>query len=146
MDLITAIKTCFKKYFVFNGRAKRSEYWWFFLFLILASFASQLLDVVVLGQSFWVNYGPINTIVNLILIIPILSAGARRLHDTNKSGWWQLLGLIGLAIAYYQKDMLTKGLITSSYFILSFLALGTYILLIVWLASKGDKKKNKFGK
>ena len=146
MDLITAIKTCFKKYFVFNGRAKRSEYWWFFLFLILASFASQLLDVVVLGQSFWIHYGPINTIVNLILIIPILSAGARRLHDTNKSGWWQLLGLIGLAISYYQKDMLTKGLITSSYFILSFLALGTYILLIVWLASKGDKKKNKFGK
>ena len=146
MDLITAIKTCFKKYFVFNGRAKRSEYWWFFLFLILASFASQLLDVVVLGQSFWINYGPINTIVNLILIIPILSAGARRLHDTNKSGWWQLLGLIGLAISYYQKDMLTKGLITSSYFILSFLALGTYILLIVWLASKGGKKKNKFVK
>ena len=146
MDLITAIKTCFKKYFVFKGRAKKSEYWWFFLFLILASFASQLLDVVVLGQSFWINYGPINTIVNLILIIPILSAGARRLHDTNKSGWWQLLGLIGLAISYYQKDMLTKGLITSSYFILSFLALGTYILLIVWLASKGDKKKNKFGK
>ena len=146
MDLITAIKTCFKKYFVFNGRAKRSEYWWFFLFLILASFASQLLDVVVLGQSFWINYGPINTIVNLILIIPILSAGARRLHDTNRSGWWQLLSLIGLAIAYYQKDMLTKGLITSSYFILWILALGIYILLIVWLASKGEKKKNKFGK
>ena len=146
MDLITAIKTCFKKYFVFNGTAKRSEYWWFFLFCILAGVASQLLDVVVLGQSIWVNYGTINIIVNLILIIPILSAGARRLHDTNKSGWWQLLGLIGLAISYYQKDMLTKGLITSSYFILSFLALGTYILLIVWLASKGDKKKNKFGK
>ena len=146
MDLITAIKTCFKKYFVFNGRAKRSEYWWFFLFYILAGVASQLLDVVVLGQSFWVNYGPINTIVNLILIIPILSAGARRLHDTNKSGWWQLLGLIGLAISYYQKDMLTKGLITSSYFILWILALGIYILLIVWLASEGKKKKNKFGK
>ena len=145
MNLITAIKTCFKKYFVFNGTAKRSEYWWFFLFCILAGVASQLLDVVVLGQSFWVNYGPINTIVNLILIIPILSAGARRLHDTNKSGWWQLLGLIGLAISYYQKDMLTKGLITSSYFILSFLALGIYILLIVWLASKGEKKKNRFG-
>ena len=146
MDLITAIKTCFKKYFVFKGRAKRSEYWWFFLFYILAGVASQLLDVVVLGQSFWINYGPINTIVNLILIIPILSAGARRLHDTNRSGWWQLLILIVLAVVYYQKGMLTKGLITSSYFILSFLALGTYILLIVWLASKGDKKKNKFGK
>ena len=118
MDLITAIKTCFKKYFVFKGRAKKSEYWWFFLFLILASFASQLLDVVVLGQSFWINYGPINTIVNLILIIPILSAGARRLHDTNRSGWWQLL----------------------------ILTIVGYIPLIIWLASEGKKKKNKFGK
>ena len=147
MNFQNAIKTCIKKkYANFSGRASKSEYWWFFLFCILAGVASQLLDVVVLGQSIWVNYGTINIIVNLILIIPILSAGARRLHDTNKSGWWQLLGLIGLAISYYQKDMLTKGLITSSYFILSFLALGTYILLIVWLASKGDKKKNKFGK
>ena len=146
MNFQNAIKTCIKKkYANFSGRASKSEYWWFFLFCILAGVASQLLDVVVLGQSIWVNYGTINIIVNLILIIPILSAGARRLHDTNKSGWWQLLGLIGLAISYYQKDMLTKGLITSSYFILSFLALGTYILLIVWLASKGEKKKNRFG-
>ena len=146
MNFQNAIKTCIKKkYANFSGRASKSEYWWFFLFCILAGVASQLLDVVVLGQSIWVNYGTINIIVNLILIIPILSAGARRLHDTNKSGWWQLLGLIGLAISYYQKDMLTKGLITSSYFILSFLVLGTYILLIVWLASKGEKKKNRFG-
>ena len=146
MNFQNAIKTCIKKkYANFSGRASKSEYWWFFLFCILAGVASQLLDVVVLGQSIWVNYGTINIIVNLILIIPILSVGARRLHDTNKSGWWQLLGLIGLAISYYQKDMLTKGLITSSYFILSFLTLGTYILLIVWLASKGEKKKNRFG-
>ena len=145
MDLITAIKTCFKKYFVFNGRAKRSEYWWFFLFYILVGVASQFLDEVVLGHSFWINYGPIGTIVNLILIIPILSAGARRLHDINRSGWWQLLILIVLAVVYYQKGMLTKGLITSSYFITLFLALGIYILLIVWLASKGEKKKNRFG-
>ena len=146
MNFQNAIKTCIKKkYANFSGRASKSEYWWFFLFCILAGVGSQLLDVVVLGQSIWVNYGPINIIVNLILIIPILSAGARRLHDTNKSGWWQLLSLIGLAITYYQKDMLTKGLITSSYFILSFLALGIYILLIVWLASKGEKKKNRFG-
>ena len=79
---------------------------------------SQLLDVVVLDKSFWVNYGPINTIVNLILAIPILSVGARRLHDTNRSGWWQLL----------------------------ILTIVGYIPLIIWLASEGKKKKNKFGK
>ena len=115
MDLITAIKTCFKKYFVFNGRAKRSEYWFFFLFYVLAGGVSQLLDVLAFGQSFWVNHGPINIIVNLILIIPILSVGARRLHDTNRSGWWQLL----------------------------ILTIVGYIPLIIWLASEGKKKKNK---
>ena len=146
MNFQNAIKTCIKKkYANFSGRASKSEYWWFFLFYILAGVASQFLDEVVSGHSFWINYGPIGTIVNLILIIPILSAGARRLHDTNRSGWWQLLILIVLAVVYYQKGMLTKGLITSSYFILSILALGIYILLIVWLASKGEKKKNRFG-
>ena len=145
MNFSQSVSTCFKKYFVFDGRAKRSEYWFFFLFYILAGGISGFLDVAIFGPGFWKDHGPINVIVNLILIIPILSAGARRLHDTNRSGWWQLLGLIGFAITYYQKDMLTKGLITSSYFILSFLALGIYILLIVWLASKGEKKKNRFG-
>ena len=146
MNFLEFIITCYIKTFNYRGRASKSEYWWFFLFYILAGVASQFLDEVVLGHSFWINYGPINIIVNLILIIPILSAGARRLHDTNKSGWWQLLSLIGLAITYYQKDMLTKGLITSSYYILSILTLGIYILLIVWLGSEGKKKKNKFGK
>ena len=146
MNFQNAIKTCIKKkYANFSGRASKSEYWWFFLFYILAGVASQFLDEVVLDHSVWINYGPIGTIVNLILIIPILSAGARRLHDTNRSGWWQLLILIVLAVVYYQKGMLTKGLITSSYFITLFLALGIYILLIVWLASKGEKKKNRFG-
>ena len=146
MNFQNAIKSCIKKkYANFSGRASKSEYWWFFLFYILAGVASQFLDEVVLGHSYWINYGPIGTIVNLILIIPILSAGARRLHDTNRSGWWQLLILIVLAVVYYQKGMLTKGLITSSYFITLFLALGIYILLIVWLASKGEKKKNRFG-
>ena len=57
----------------------------------------------------------------------------------------QLFQLEDAAVVYYQKGMLTKGLITSSYFITLFLALGIYILLIVWLASKGEKKKNRFG-
>jgi uncharacterized membrane protein YhaH (DUF805 family) len=141
MNFQNSIKTCIKKkYANFSGRASRSEYWWFFLFYSLVGFASQLLDVFILGQSFWLNYGLINTIVNLILIIPILSVGARRLHDTNRSGWWQLIILIGIAITYYNKKFLTIGFHPSS-----LLVLVIYILLIFWLSSLGSNKKNRFG-
>ena len=117
MTFQKSIETCFKKYFVFDGRAKRSEFWWFVLFCFLLGIVTAFLDVVVLGYT-WEQYGPINTIAQLGVFIPSLSVGARRLHDTNRSGWWQLLILTIVGI----------------------------ILLIVWFASEGKKKKNKFGK
>ena len=117
MTFQKSIETCFKKYFVFDGRAKRSEFWWFTLFCILAGIVTAFLDVVVLGYT-WEQYGPINTILQLGVFIPSLSVGARRLHDINKSGWWQLLILTIIGI----------------------------ILLIIWFASEGKNKKNQFGK
>ena len=117
MTFQKSIETCFKKYFVFDGRAKRSEFWWFFLFCFLVGIVTAFSDVVVLGYT-WEQYGPINTIAQLGVFIPSLSVGARRLHDTNRSGWWQLLILTIVGI----------------------------ILLIVWLASEGKKQKNKFGR
>ena len=117
MTFQKSIETCFKKYFVFDGRAKRSEFWWFALFCFLAGIVTVFLDVIVLGYT-WEQYGPINTIARLGVFIPSLSVGARRLHDTNRSGWWQLLILTIVGI----------------------------ILLIVWLASEGKKQKNKFGR
>ena len=117
MTFQKSIETCFKKYFVFDGRAKRSEFWWFVLFCFLLGIVTTFLDVVVLGYT-WEQYGPIYTMVQLGVFIPSLSVGARRLHDTNRSGWWQLLILTIVGI----------------------------ILLIVWLASEGKKQKNKFGR
>ena len=117
MDFQTSIKTCFKKYAEFSRRASRSEFWWFALFCGLAGIVTTFLDVVVLGYT-WEQYGPINTIAQLGVFIPSLSVGARRLHDTNRSGWWQLL----------------------------ILTIVGYIPLIIWLASEGKKKKNKFAK
>ena len=84
MNFQQAVVTCFAKYVDFSGRASRSEYWWFFLaYLVLAvvgSFIHQYLYFIVV----------------LAFILPMLSAGARRLHDIGKSGWWLLLGLIPL--------------------------------------------------
>jgi uncharacterized membrane protein YhaH (DUF805 family) len=77
-----SIKTCFSKYADFNGRADRSEYWWFELFCLL----------VIVGAGM-VNE-TLSNLVSLALALPSLAVGARRLHDIDKSGWWQLLYLI----------------------------------------------------
>ena len=80
MDFVTSIKTCFSKYATFSGQASRSEFWWFILFCALVD--------IVLGAT------GIGALLSLVLVIPQLAVGARRLHDIGKSGWWQLIGLV----------------------------------------------------
>ena len=77
-----------KKYAVFDGRAHRTEFWLFFLFNFIISF---FLGVIVgLVGSLWF----ITTLYALAVLIPGLAVSARRLHDTNRSGWWILTGLV----------------------------------------------------
>ena len=83
-----------KKYAVFSGRARRSEYWFFVLFNTLAYIAVIALDNI-LGLTFQgIAYGVLYALYSLAVIIPSLSVLVRRLHDTNKSGWYFLIGLI----------------------------------------------------
>ncbi len=81
MDFQTAVRTCFQKYAMFEGRASRPEYWWFFLFLVVGNF--------VLGMV----SDTLGLIFSLATLMPGLAVGARRLHDTGRSGWWQLIAL-----------------------------------------------------
>lgn len=98
--------TAFKKYAVFEGRARRSEYWLFVLFQILVSIGlgvvGGVLDSVMgtgPGQS-GMPYGMVSLtlacISGLVFLIPSIAVAVRRLHDTDKSGWFLLLGLIPL--------------------------------------------------
>jgi uncharacterized membrane protein YhaH (DUF805 family) len=82
MDFVEATKTCLRKYATFEGRASRSEYWWFMLFGVLVGIASSMLS------------STLNALVSLALLLPSIAAGARRLHDIGKSGWLQLVWLI----------------------------------------------------
>lgn len=77
-----SISTCFSKYAAFEGRASRSEYWWWFLFTFLASLASGIVSET------------LSALFSLGVLLPSLAVGARRLHDTNRSGWFLLLWLI----------------------------------------------------
>ena len=84
MDFVQAIKSCLGQYATFSGRAKRSEFWWFFLFQVLVMVAASMLGDVITG------------IASLSLLLPALAVGARRLHDIGRTGWWQLLLLSGI--------------------------------------------------
>jgi len=82
MTFTESISTCFNKYATFEGTAVRSEYWWFMLFLFLASAAANVISET-LGVLF-----------TLATILPSIAAACRRLHDTDRSGWWQLIVLV----------------------------------------------------
>ena len=116
MDFQTSIKTCFKKYADFSGRASRSEFWWFELFLWIAMIVAAIIDTMMLGYAFE-DYGPIYIIYCVVTFLPAIAVGARRLHDINRSGWWQLLYITLIGI----------------------------ILLIIWWTTVGENKKNNHG-
>jgi uncharacterized membrane protein YhaH (DUF805 family) len=79
-----------KKYAVFDGRARRKEYWMFFLFNIIIAFALGIIEGIIGGP------GVVGAIYGLAVLLPGIAVGVRRLHDTNRSGWWLLIGLVPL--------------------------------------------------
>ncbi len=93
MGFTEAIKTCFSKYAAFNGRASRAEYWWFILFGILGGL------IPIVGLFF-----------ALAVLVPTIAVAVRRLHDTNRSGWWlfivllPIVGAIVLIVFYCQES------------------------------------------
>ncbi len=82
MNFQQSIEVCFKKYADFSGRASRPEFWWLMLFIFGGS-------LVLSYVSFWLN-----VLFVLGTLLPQVAAATRRLHDTGRSGWWQLIGVI----------------------------------------------------
>jgi uncharacterized membrane protein YhaH (DUF805 family) len=83
-----------KKYAVFSGRSRRKEYWYFVLFNILISIGLSVIDGVLGTGNAETGTGLLSGIYSLAVLIPSLAVLVRRLHDTNRSGWWILIGLI----------------------------------------------------
>jgi uncharacterized membrane protein YhaH (DUF805 family) len=90
MGMGEAVSSVLSKYAVFQGRARRAEYWFFFLFYFLISIPLTIIDMALLGAQI------LSSILALALIIPSLAVTVRRLHDLDKSGWFILIGLIPL--------------------------------------------------
>ena len=82
MEFQEAVRVCFAKYVDFEGEASRSEFWWFFLFTGVVSFALAVVSNKLSG------------LFSLAVLVPFIAVTVRRLHDTNRSGWWVLVCLL----------------------------------------------------
>lgn len=101
-----------KNYVNFEGRARRKEYWFFVLATLIAGIVLKIIGSILhLGDL-------LNGLLNLAVFLPSLAVAARRLHDTNRSGWWQLISLTIIGI----------------------------IPLIIWLATETKQESNQWGK
>jgi uncharacterized membrane protein YhaH (DUF805 family) len=135
MSFSESIRTCFSKYAVFEGRARRSEYWWFQLFCLLVSTAAGLVPVL-------------GALVALALILPQLSAQVRRLHDGDRSGWFILLpsptGIlaVGAGIAAFSGSSRLLGILSALFGLAS---LAAWIILLVWYCQRGTIGSNRYG-
>ena len=117
MTFIDSIKSCFNKYGNINGRATRSEYWYWTLFVILVSVVTFIIDISLLGSSIDDEFTPLNSIWSLAVLIPGITVTIRILHDVNRSGWWILFifTVIGIIPYFY------------------------------WLVKRSDANENSFG-
>ena len=102
MNPIESITTCLKKYAIFKGRARRSEFWWFMLFIFVIQIALSFLSLL----SPIVGY--VSLIFSLLVFLPQWAVLTRRLHDSNHSGWWVVVMLL-LCLCYYGSLMYMMG-------------------------------------
>lgn len=116
MDFTTAVKTCFEKYVIFSGRAARSEYWWFTLFIVIVSIVLGLIDMTIFGSDGILS--PLSDLFSLATLLPVLAVTSRRLHDIDRSAWWILLMLLPII---------------------------GWLVLIYWHIQKGSDGDNQFG-
>jgi uncharacterized membrane protein YhaH (DUF805 family) len=114
MSFFEAVAACFNKYATFTGRASRAEYWWFVLFTTLVWLIINALGVSFGGSNAGATLGGLFL---LLVLVPSLAVGARRLHDMNVSGWWLLLHLTGVGS----------------------------VILLIWMLFAGTPGSNRFG-
>jgi uncharacterized membrane protein YhaH (DUF805 family) len=93
MNFGQAVKNGFLNYATFSGRASRSEYWYWILFVLVGSIVAAIADGLILNDM---ETEPIGLIFSVVTLLPGVAVSVRRLHDINKSGWWLLIALTGI--------------------------------------------------
>ena len=121
MNFQDAVKNVLSNYATFSGRARRAEYWWWVLFILLGNIVFGILDGAIFGRDMMGHMqgnGPLTAVFSVLMLLPGLAVAARRLHDTDRSGWWLLLAF--------------------------FPVIGVVVLLW-WACTRGTQGPNRFG-
>jgi uncharacterized membrane protein YhaH (DUF805 family) len=118
MTFTQAIKSGFSNYVNFTGRSSRSAFWYWVLFAFIVGVAADTVDISTAPDDLMSSSFLASRLWSLVTLLPNLAVGARRLHDTGRSGFWLFLSLLPII-----------GI----------------IVLIVWWASKGTSGPNKYG-
>ena len=141
MSFFKSINNAFVKCFDFKSRANRAEFWYFYLFTFIASTISVNIDqaigyeVIIFKEIDDFSIGPVYLFLSFLFFVPSLSLYVRRLHDTNRSGFWLLLILLPSVGTIFRLSI--SGVM--------YLFLLVLITLIFFFCQKGDEKHNKFG-
>ena len=138
-----------QKYADFSGRAPRAEYWWYTLGVVIVALLIGLVEGI-LGLSNSVGpYGPLSLIFMLALLVPGLAVTARRLHDTDRSGWWMLIAVVPYALMAVLGIMAaTSGSAMGALAVVgifSIVALVGAVVLLVFMVLPGTRGPNKYG-
>ena len=122
----TAVMSCLEKFLIFGGRATRAEFWWFFLFTVIAGVLAVPLEIFLETKM-------ITTGVGVAFLLPTLAAGSRRLHDTGRPGW--LLAIPFLALPLYAVGPAAYG--TGQLFGIA--------VVVLLLCMPGQRGANRYG-
>lgn len=167
MTIQESVKTCLRKYADFSGRATRAEYWWWVLATVLVSFCIGAVDGFINSFTGAYSFSPLSTIFGLAVLLPDLAVTCRRLHDTGKSGWWQLVWFVIAILAIIPvilgvlvglASLITGGEDWSEWwaaiswapiivgFVIAFLVwIGLLIWWLVWMVKQGQPGPNRYG-
>lgn len=145
-----------EKYADFSGRAARPEFWWYVLALVIAFIIVAIVENILGIAHMIYAWGPLTLLLRLATIVPSLAVAARRLHDTNRSGWWVLLPLIPECLVIVMA-LTTVGAVAAGGGVgaavggavltglIGLIALVGAIVLIVFCALPGTPGENRYG-
>ncbi|SDW91210.1 DUF805 domain-containing protein [Roseicitreum antarcticum] len=165
MGFVDAVKSGFANAFKFDGRARRPEYWWFFLFVFAGAFVVGLIDAALFGTGGGMRRPVLVTVFQLIIFVPFLTVGWRRLHDTGRPGWYLLVpagltiitsilvgsatqAMMGLGMGMGQMNGAASGAMAMGagvVILLSLVQVIAGIVIIWWMSRPSQHGTNAYG-
>lgn len=138
-----------RHYVDFQGRAPRAEYWWYTLAVTIVGIAVGIVDAK-LSHPVVGRYGPLGLTFTVVLIVPGLAVSVRRIHDSNRTGWWCVMKASGYAYAVGGAALVRQipslsplmlGIVITGFGV--WICLG--IIFFVFLLAQGDQRSNDYG-